>query len=98
MPVMYLKNQDKSVFINLHEFLITPGAFERIMLCIINVLDEFNPNNSSSKGKGGQLSIVSKFPQTVDEISKCIKQHRFSSQSSRREETGYLSGVTPKQI
>ena len=32
MPVMYLKNQDKSVFINLHEFIITPGAFEMIML------------------------------------------------------------------
>ena len=32
MPIMYLKNQDKSVFINLHEFVITPEAFKMIVL------------------------------------------------------------------
>ena len=109
--VMYLKNQDKSVFINLHEFVITPGAFEMIMLLdkdsneedndeaeVINVLDESNPNNSSRKGKGGQPSIVSKFPQIADEVSEFIKQHGFSAQSRRRAETGYSSGVTAKQI
>ena len=31
MPVMYLKNIDKSLFINLHEFVLTPGAFELIL-------------------------------------------------------------------
>ena len=111
MLVMYLKNQDKSVFINLHEFVITPGAFEMIMLLdkdsneedndeveVINVLDESNPNNNSRKGKGGQPSIVSKFPQIVDEVSEFIKQHGFSAQSRHRAETGYSSGVTAKQI
>ena len=111
MPVMYLKNQDKSVFINLHEFVITPRAFEMIILLdkdsnegdndeaeVINVLDESNPNNSSRKGKGGQPSIVSKFPRIVDEVSEYIKQHRFSAQCRRRTETGYSSGVTAKQI
>ena len=111
MPIMCLKNHDKSVFLNLHEFVITPGAFEIIMLLdkdsneedndeaeVINVLDESNPNNSSRKGKGGQPSIVSKFPQIVDEVSKFIKQHGFTAQSRRRTETGYSSGVIAKQI
>ena len=111
MPIMYLKNQDKSVFINLHEFVITPGAFEMIMLLdkdsneedndeaeVINVLGESNPKNSSCKGKGGKPSIDSKCPQIADEVSKFIKEHRFSAQSRRRTETGYSSGVTAKQI
>ena len=32
MPVMYLKSQIKSLFINLHEFVLTPGVFESILL------------------------------------------------------------------
>ena len=64
----------------------------------ITMKDESNPNNSSRKGKGGQPSIVLKFPQIVDEVSKFIKQLGFSSQSRRWTETGYSSGVTAKQI
>ena len=59
--------------------------------------DESNPNNSSRKGKGGQPSIVLKFPQIVDEVFQFIKQLGFSSQSRRWTETGY-SSVTAKQI
>ena len=32
MPVMYLKSQTKSLFINLHEFVLTPGVFKSILL------------------------------------------------------------------
>ena len=64
----------------------------------ITMKDESNPNNSSRKGKGGQPSIVLKFPQIVDEVSEFIKQLGFSSQSRRWTETGYSSGVTAKQI
>ena len=32
MPVMYLKSQIKSLFINLHEFVLTPGVFESVLL------------------------------------------------------------------
>ena len=65
---------------------------------LVEALDESNPNNNSRKGKGGQHSIVSKFPQIADEVSEFIKQHGFSAQSRRRAETGYSSGVTAKQI
>ena len=107
MPVMYLKNGMKSVLINLHEFVVTPGAFEMIMLLDKNcneedsdevvVLDE-SCKISSQKGKGGQPSIVSKFPNIVDEVSEFIKQHGFSAQNRRRTETGFSCGVTAKQI
>ena len=59
--------------------------------------DESNPNNSSRKGKGGQPSIVLKFPQIV-EVFQFIKQLGFSSQSRRWTETGYSSDATAKQI
>ena len=58
--------------------------------------DQSNPNNSSRKGKGGQPSIVSKFPQIVDEVFQFIKQLRFSSHSRCWRETGYSSDVTAK--
>ena len=61
-------------------------------------MGESNPKNSSRKGRGGKPSIVSKFPHIADEVSKFIKQHRFSAQSRRRTESGYSSGVTAKQI
>ena len=32
MPVIYLKNNQNSAFVNLHEFVITPGIFESIIL------------------------------------------------------------------
>ena len=47
--------------------------------------------------KGGQPSLVSKFPGIVDEVAEFIKQNGFSAQS-RRTETAYSLGVTIKQI
>ena len=46
--------------------------------------------------KGGQPSIVFKFPEIVDQVSEFIKQNGFSTQNWRR--TGYSNGVTAKQI
>ena len=48
--------------------------------------------------KGGQPSIVSKFPEIVDQVSEFIKQHGFSAQNRRRTEIVYSNGVTDKQI
>ena len=48
--------------------------------------------------KGGQASIVSKFPRIVDEVTEFIKQNGFSAQSRRRTDTAYSSNVTIKQI
>ena len=110
MPVMYLKSQTKSLFINLHEFVLTPGAFKSILLLgkpadsedegaetvvdIDSVID-----NDCRKGIGGQPSITSKlFPQIVDVVAEFIKQHGFSAQNRRRTKTGYSTGVTVKQV
>ena len=48
--------------------------------------------------KGGQPSLVSKFPGIVDEVAEFINQNGFSAQSRRRTETAYSLGVTIKQI
>ena len=37
----------------------------------------------------GQQSVVSKFPETVNEVAEFIKLHGFSAQSRRRDETAY---------
>ena len=105
MPVMYLKSQTKSLFINLK----TPGAFKSILLLgkpadsedegaetvvdIDSVID-----NDCRKGIGGQPSITSKFPQIVDVVAEFIKQHGFSAQNRCRTEKCYSTGVTVKQI
>ena len=81
MPVMYLKSQTKSLFINLHVFVLTPGVFEPILLLgkaadseveraetvvdIDSVID-----NDCRKGIGGQLFIATKFPQIVDMVAE----------------------------
>jgi hypothetical protein len=114
MPVMYLNAESKSLFVNLHEFVLTPGVFERILLVDeadveedVSVLDansadvneDVSTNNDNCRtGVGGQPSIVSKFPEIVNEVAEFIKQHGFSAQSRRRTETGYSSGLTVKQI
>ena len=110
MPFIYLKCQRKSLFINLHKFVLTSGVFESILLLekpadsdgegaetavdIDSVID-----NDCHKGIGGQPSITSKlFPQIVDVVAEFIKQHGFSEQNRRQAETGYSTGVTVKQI
>ena len=106
---MYLKVIDRLLFVNLHEFVLTPGAFELILLQDmdesnegeINIdieINESNLENSRRKRKNDKPSIVSKFLQIVDEVAEFIKQHGFSVQNCLRTETGYSSGVTAKQI
>ncbi len=109
MPVMYIKSNGKSLFFNLHEFVLTPGAIELVFLDdsitddTDNIIEPDNDStlseqNQSRTGKGGQPSIVSKFPQIIDEITEFIKQNGFSAQNRRRTETAFSSGVTAKQI
>ena len=109
MPVMYLKSQRKSLFINLHEFLLTPGAFKSVLLLgkpadsedegAETVVDiDSGIDNDCRKGIGGQPSITSKFPQIIDVVTEFIKQHGFSAQNRCRTEKYYSTGVTVKQI
>ena len=106
---MYLKSQTKSLFINLHEFVLIPGVFESIFLLgkladsevegaeTVVDIDSVN-DNDCRKVIGGQPSITSKFPQIVDVVADFTKQHGFSAQNRRRTETSYSKGVTVKQI
>ena len=109
VKTMYLKSQTKSLFINLHEFVLIPRVFESILLfekpadseveggeTVVDI-DSIN-DNDCRKGIGGQPSITSKFPQIVGVVAEFIKQHGFSAQNCCRMETGYSIGVTVKQI
>ena len=109
MPVMHLKSQAKSLFINLQEFVLTPGVFESIILLgkpadgegegAETVVDiNFVIDNDCRKGISGQPSITSKSPQIVDVVAEFIKQHGFSAQNRRRTEKSSSNGVTVKQI
>ena len=46
----------------------------------------------------GQPSLVSKFPETVPEATKFLKQHNFAAEFRRRNDTSYSPGVTMSQI
>ena len=109
MPVMYVKSQIKSLFINLYEFVLTAGVFESILLLgkpadsegegAETVVDiDFVIDNDCRKEIGCQRSITFKFPQIVDVVAEFIKQHGFSAQNRRQTQTGYSIGVTIKQI
>lgn len=108
MPVMYLRNKDKQLFLNMHEFVYTLGFFEAFLLSendeeeVVVETSNIGAYEQNSKinrsGIGGQPSIVSKLPEMIDEVAKFIKQHGFAVQSCHRTEMGYSSGVTIKQI
>ena len=103
MPVLLVKKKSCSYFINLHEFVYIPGVFETIFLNEENETE--NPpeevivaGTTDRGGIGGRKSIVSKFPQIIDEVAEFIKQHGFAAQNRRRTDIGYSCGVTIKQI
>ena len=89
--------------------MLTPGVFESILLLGKSAAGEVEGaetvvdidsviDNHCRKGKGGQPSITSKFPQIVDVVAEFIKQHGFSAQNRRRTEKSSSNGVTVKQI
>ena len=59
---------------------------------------EANEATSGRSGIGGRPSIVSKFPEIVDEVADFIKQNGFAAQSRRTTEAGFSNGVTIKEI
>lgn len=76
MPVMYLKHCDlktnqPGVFLNLYEFVYTPGAIEALLNCCSLASDEdspmtFNPAESSSEG-------TEKIPTRVESVHDTTK-------------------------
>ena len=110
MPMILLTKKD-CVFINLHEFLFTPGVLEAFLLSA-EPLDEepivsepiaiasIQPEDLDRKSVGGQPAITTKFPETADIASDFVKQNSFAAQIRRRSNTGSTSsaGVSVSQI
>ena len=76
---MYLKKTDTLLFINFHESVLTPGAYELILLQDENQSNEdktdtdieinlSNLKNSCPKGNRGQRSTVLKFLKIFDKV------------------------------
>lgn len=110
MPVMMISKEDNDLFINLDEFIFTPGLFEAF-LCSDDkdaLLEEGETRgdgekndeskNDRERNYSGQPSIVSKFPGIIDKAAEFMKQHGFAAHHRRRAETGYSSGVTISQV
>ena len=89
IPVMLIK-REKLVYVNLHEFVYTPGALEAFLLSTdpkqYMIIDSEvpNPNQKESDANQevgnklrGQPSIASKFPTLVDSAEDFVKQHSF---------------------
>ena len=81
---MYVCNKNATCFINLHEFVYTPGVFEALMFLpsdeipheevnkLFEETAEENDANVEPKHMGGQPSLVSKFPEIVDTTAEFI--------------------------
>ena len=106
-----MKTKKGSYFLNLHEFVYTPVALEIFLNSEEDkLIEDTEPtimqpeekskinSTSSENSKRGQPSLVKLFPTIVDVSSEFLKQHGFAAQCRRRNETGYSSGVSIKQI
>ena len=111
MSVMLLKSECGDIFINLHEFILTPDVIGAFLLCgddsdiasVENPIDVSEPPCISdelpkSRNLSGQLSITSKFPSIVNIAAEFVKQHGFSAHNRRRNETANTSVVSITQI
>ena len=86
VPVIYFVAKDINCFLNLHEFVYTPGALECLLLDpkVTGIEGENDEDDQrqdkpddekkvNRKGIGGQPSLVSKFPGIIDEAAEFIK-------------------------
>ena len=109
-PVTYVKTEIGQFFINLKEFIYTPGSLEILFdegsqstqedenAEKINYEPTENVRTKELVNKGGQRSIVELFPNIIDITSEFLKQQGLAAQCRRRNDTGYSSGVTVSQI
>ena len=109
LHVIFVKTDLSQFFINLKEFIYTPGALEILLneQTDKSEQDDVEMIESSSQdrvpsekrvNKGGQKSIVQLFPSIIDIASEFLKQHGLAAQCRRRNDTGFSSGVTINQI
>ena len=103
-PVLYLRKGSSGYFINLHEFIYTPGVFDDILNPPSEHLTDIQQNPQleniakQPSEPQGQPSLVNLLPNLIDITTEFIKAHGFAAQNRRRTETGYSSGVTISQI
>ena len=103
-PVLYIKDNCSSFFVNIHEFTYTPGSLDAHNDNLYdNVIEQGNDNEGKLKEKEtlskiGQPSLVDKFPSIIGIATDFIKSNGFSAQNRRRTDTGYSSGTTIVQI
>ena len=107
--VTFAKTELGQFFINLKEFIYTPGALEILLNeqtdkseeDDVEVIESSSQDSIPSKktvNKGGQKSIAQLFPSIIDITSEFLKQHGLAVQYRRRNDTGFSSGVTINQI
>ena len=103
-PVLYIKDNCSSFFVNIHEFTYTPGSLDAHNDNLYDdVIEQGNDNEGKLKEKEtlskiGQPSLVDKFPSIIGIATDFIKSNGFSAQNRRRTDTGYSSGTTIVQI
>ena len=111
-PVIFIEHDNKSFFLNLNKYFHTGQALELLLWPAEEIIfeeDESTQNNFSekksddfetkkTKKNAGQLSLVSKFPETVPEATKFLKQHNFAAEFRHRNDRSYSPGVTMSQI
>ena len=86
MPVMYLSKHNEGLFLNLCEFVYTPGAIEALLLCgheeeiSERVDEEVEISNDPSiivksrRAYFGQPALISKFPDIINTAADFVKQ------------------------
>ena len=98
-PVILVKSEKTSAFINLHEFSCTSGALEYFLFPdkVEEALQSQENHNKeiideradikSRKGIGGWSSLTKLFPEIIDSTEEFIKQNGFTAQCRRRNDT-----------
>ena len=93
-PVIFVKTELGQFFINLKEFIYSPGVLEILLNeqtdkseeDDVEMIESSSQDSVPSKkrvNKGGQKSIVQLFPRIIDIISEFLKQHGFAAQCRR---------------
>ena len=107
--VIFVKTELGQFFINLNEFIYTPGTLEILLNeqtgkpeeDDVEMIESSSQDSVPSKktvNKGGQKSIAQLFLSIIDITSEFLKQHGLAAQCRRRNDTGFSSGVTINQI
>ena len=91
MTVICFKNNQHSTFLNLYEFVFTPGIFESIFLMT-------EEDKAVIKAPSKRSKVGTRINDIADEVAEFIKQNGFAAQSRRRTEVVSSNVVTIEEI